>query len=120
MTTRKVLNQSLIVRALPVFPTQLAFLDNFHSITSTMADFKPYSEQPELHPQAPYRSALLTHPGNLRKALKDALADPAKTLFGVAHGIPSTFVTKVIASTQPDFVWIDVEHGMFNRLELHE
>jgi 4-hydroxy-2-oxoheptanedioate aldolase len=85
-----------------------------------MADFKPYSEQPELHPQAPYRSALLTHPGNLRKALKDALADPAKTLFGVAHGIPSTFVTKVIASTQPDFVWIDVEHGMFNRLELHD
>lgn len=85
-----------------------------------MAEYKPYSEQPHLHTPAPYRSAMLTYPGNLRQALKDAMADPAKTLFGVAHGIPSVFVTKLLAQTKPDFVWIDVEHGMFNRLELHE
>jgi 4-hydroxy-2-oxoheptanedioate aldolase len=85
-----------------------------------MADFKPYSEQPELHTKAPYRAAMLTQPGNLRQALKDAQADPSKTLMGVAQGIPSVFVTKVIASTKPDFIWMDVEHGMFNRLELHE
>jgi 4-hydroxy-2-oxoheptanedioate aldolase len=85
-----------------------------------MADYKPYSEQPHLHPHAPYRAAMLTYPGNLRQALKDAMADSSKTLFGVAHGIPSTFVTKLLASTKPDFIWIDVEHGMFNRLELHE
>ncbi|KAF2663425.1 HpcH/HpaI aldolase [Microthyrium microscopicum] len=41
-------------------------------------------------------------------------------MFGVAHGIPSVFLTKVIASTKPDFIWIDVEHGMFNRLTLHD
>lgn len=85
-----------------------------------MADFKPYSEQKELHTSAPYRSSMLTYPGNLRKALAEAQADASKTLFGVAHGIPSTFVTKLIASTKPDFIWIDVEHGMFNRLELHD
>lgn len=85
-----------------------------------MAEYKPYSEQPDLHTSAPYRSAMLTYPGNLRQALKDAMADPAKTLFGVAHGIPSVFVTKLLAQTKPDFVWIDVEHGMFNRLELHD
>jgi 4-hydroxy-2-oxoheptanedioate aldolase len=39
---------------------------------------------------------------------------------GVAQGIPSVFVTKIIASTKPDFIWMDVEHGMFNRLELHD
>jgi 4-hydroxy-2-oxoheptanedioate aldolase len=81
---------------------------------------KPYNEQPSLHADAPYRAAMLTNPGNLRQALKDAMADPTKTLFGVAHGIPSVFVTKMLASTKPDFVWIDVEHGMFNRLELHD
>jgi 4-hydroxy-2-oxoheptanedioate aldolase len=99
---------------------------------------QPYLDQPNIHANAPYRAALLTQPGNLRQALRDAVADPKKTLFGVAHGIPSTFVTKVgtlkfwtgdpmlilflqlIASTKPDFIWIDVEHGMFNRLTLHE
>jgi len=85
-----------------------------------MADFKPHSEQRDLHAVAPYRASMLTYPGNLRKALADAQADASKTLMGVAHGIPSTFVTKIIASTKPDFIWIDVEHGMFNRLELHD
>lgn len=85
-----------------------------------MANFTPYSEQKALHTEAPYRASVLTQPGNLRKALADAQADASKTLLGVAHGIPSTFVTKLIASRKPDFVWIDVEHGMFNRLELHE
>jgi len=85
-----------------------------------MADFKPHSEQKDLHAVAPYRASMLTYPGNLRKALADAQADASKTLMGVAHGIPSTFVTKIIASTKPDFIWIDVEHGMFNRLELHD
>jgi len=54
-----------------------------------------YLDQPNIHVKAPYRAALLTQPGNLRKALRDAVEDPKKTLFGVAHGIPSTFVTKV-------------------------
>jgi 4-hydroxy-2-oxoheptanedioate aldolase len=56
---------------------------------------QPYLDQPNIHANAPYRAALLTQPGNLRQALRDAVADPKKTLFGVAHGIPSTFVTKV-------------------------
>lgn len=81
---------------------------------------KSYLEQPELHVKAPYRSSMLTYPGNLRKALKDAQEDPSKTLLGVAHGIPSVFVTKLIASTSPDLVWIDVEHGMWDRLALHD
>ncbi|ORY67554.1 Pyruvate/Phosphoenolpyruvate kinase-like domain-containing protein [Pseudomassariella vexata] len=81
---------------------------------------KGYLEQPHLHTNASFRSSLLTHPGNLREALRQAQQDPRKTLFGVAQGIPSTFVTKVIASTKPDFIWIDVEHGMFDRLTLHD
>lgn len=81
---------------------------------------KTYLEQPDLHTKAPHRAALLTYPGNLRKALKESMEDPSKTLMGVAHGIPSVFVTKLLASTRPDFIWIDVEHGMFNRLELHD
>ncbi|KAI0144711.1 Pyruvate/Phosphoenolpyruvate kinase-like domain-containing protein [Pestalotiopsis sp. NC0098] len=84
-----------------------------------MAD-KPYLEQPDLHAKAPFRAALLTYPGNLREALRQAQEDPTKTLLGVAHGIPSVFVTKVMASTKPDFIWIDVEHGMFDRLTLHD
>ncbi|PSN69734.1 Macrophomate synthase [Corynespora cassiicola Philippines] len=84
------------------------------------AEFIPFSEQPELHTVAPYRAAMLTYPANLRRALKDAQEDSGKTLLGVAHGIPSTFVTKIIAATKPDFIWIDVEHGMFDRLQLHD
>ncbi|KAI4624169.1 uncharacterized protein J4E87_005668 [Alternaria ethzedia] len=86
----------------------------------SMADFKPYSDQPELHAKAPYRAAMLTQPANLKQALKDAQADASKTLMGIAQGIPSTFVTKLIASTKPDFIWMDVEHGMYNRLTLHD
>lgn len=56
---------------------------------------RPYNEQKDLHVNAPYRAALLTQPGNLKAAIKDAQADPKKTLFGIGHGIPSTFVTKV-------------------------
>ncbi|KAF1837360.1 macrophomate synthase [Decorospora gaudefroyi] len=85
-----------------------------------MSTGKPYSEQPSLHTKAPYRAAHLTQPANLRQALKDAQADASKTLIGVAQGIPSTFVTKLLASTKPDFIWMDVEHGMYNRLELHD
>lgn len=85
-----------------------------------MADGKGYLEQPHLHTQAPFRSALLINPGNFQEALNQAVADPKKTLFGVGTGIPSTFVTKVLASTKPDFIWIDVEHGMFDRLLLNE
>ncbi|KAI0121756.1 Pyruvate/Phosphoenolpyruvate kinase-like domain-containing protein [Xylariales sp. AK1849] len=81
---------------------------------------QPYLEQADLHTKAPFRSALLTYPGNLQGALRQAVEDPKKTLFGVAQGIPSTFVTKVLASTRPDFIWIDVEHGMFDRLTLHD
>ncbi|EMD89253.1 hypothetical protein COCC4DRAFT_23528 [Bipolaris maydis ATCC 48331] len=85
-----------------------------------MATFIPYSEQPSLHTHAPYRAASLTQPANLRQALKDAQADASKSLMGIAQGIPSTFVTKLIASTKPDFIWMDVEHGMFDRLTLHD
>ncbi len=83
-------------------------------------DFKPYSEQKDLHVAAPYRSSMLTYPGNLRKALADAQADASKTLMGIAQGIPSVFMTKLLASTKPDFIWFDVEHGIYNRLELFE
>ncbi|KAK1238507.1 hypothetical protein MKX07_006653 [Trichoderma sp. CBMAI-0711] len=79
-----------------------------------------YLENTSLHTQAKWRSALLTYPGNLKGALKEAQKDPKKTLFGVAQGIPSTFLTKVFASTRPDFIWMDVEHGMFDRLVLHD
>jgi len=80
----------------------------------------PFPEQPDLHTVAPYRAAVLTYPANFRKALKDAQEDKNKTLLGCAHGIPSVFVSKLLASTKPDFVWIDVEHGMFDRLTLFE
>ncbi|KAH7040954.1 Pyruvate/Phosphoenolpyruvate kinase-like domain-containing protein, partial [Microdochium trichocladiopsis] len=81
---------------------------------------QPWHQQPDLHTYAPHRSTLLSHPGNLQQALKDAQADPGKALFGVAQGIPSVFVTKVIASAKPDFIWIDVEHGIWNRLALYD
>jgi 4-hydroxy-2-oxoheptanedioate aldolase len=81
---------------------------------------KGYLEQPEIHAKAPWRSALLTQPGNFKSRLAEALADPSKTLFGVANGIPSVFVTKVLASTRPDFIWLDVEHSMWDRLALHD
>ncbi|KAK6073848.1 hypothetical protein SCUP515_06770 [Seiridium cupressi] len=81
---------------------------------------QPYPEQSNLHTKAPYRAALLTYPGNFQQALRDAKDDPTKTLFGVAQGIPSVFVTKIFASTKPDFIWLDVEHAMFDRLALHD
>jgi 4-hydroxy-2-oxoheptanedioate aldolase len=81
---------------------------------------RPFPEQPELHTVAPHRAAMLTYPGNFREALRQAQADPTKTLLGVAQGIPSVFVTKVLASTKPDFIWLDVEHAMFDRLTLFE
>lgn len=56
---------------------------------------EPFLEQERLQTKAPHRAALLTQPGNFKRALKDALADPTKTLFGVGSGIPSPFVTKV-------------------------
>jgi len=81
---------------------------------------KSYLEQPATHVRAPYRSALLTQPANFKKALKDAQADPIKTLLGVAQGIPSVFVTKLLASAKPDFIWIDVEHGIYDRSTLYD
>lgn len=84
------------------------------------APFVPFSEQPDLHVPAPYRAAQLTYPANLQQAFKDAQADTNKTLVGVAQGIPSVFVTKILASTKPDFIWIDVQHGIFDRLTLFE
>ncbi|KAK3385353.1 Pyruvate/Phosphoenolpyruvate kinase-like domain-containing protein [Podospora didyma] len=79
-----------------------------------------YLDQPELHAKAPYRAGLLTFPGNLQKALNEAKEDPKKIMFGVAQGIPSVFVTKLLAAAQPDFIWLDVEHGMYNRLTLFD
>lgn len=80
----------------------------------------PWLEQPELHGKPTHRAAILTHPGNFQEAIRQAMADPKKTLFGAAHGIPSVFVTKVLAMTKPDFIWIDYEHGVFDRLTLYE
>ena len=57
---------------------------------------KPYPQQPSLQTDAPHRAALLTFPGNLKAALQDSLDDPKKTLIGVAHGIPSVYLTKVV------------------------
>jgi 4-hydroxy-2-oxoheptanedioate aldolase len=62
---------------------------------------KSYLYQPDLHTKAEHRAALLTYPGNLREALRQAKEDPKKTLFGVAHGIPSVFVTKVKTHPSP-------------------
>ncbi|KAK5997072.1 4-hydroxy-2-oxovalerate aldolase-like protein [Cladobotryum mycophilum] len=84
-----------------------------------MAD-RSYLNQPHLHVQAPYRPAVLTYPGNLQEALRQAQENSEKTLFGIGQGIPSTFLTKVFAATKPDFIWIDVEHGMYDRLTLHD
>ncbi|KAK7181797.1 hypothetical protein DPSP01_012523 [Paraphaeosphaeria sporulosa] len=84
------------------------------------ASFVPFKDQPDLHTPAPYRAAQLTYPANLRQALKDAQADKSKTLLGVAQGIPNVFVTKILASTKPDFIWIDVQHGIFDRLTLFD
>lgn len=82
--------------------------------------FVPFSEQPNLHTPAPYRAAQLTYPNNLQKALKDAKSDKSKTMLGVAQGIPSVFVTKILAATKPDFIFIDVQHGIYDRLTLFE
>ncbi|KAK1252722.1 hypothetical protein MKX08_003909 [Trichoderma sp. CBMAI-0020] len=79
-----------------------------------------FLNQPNLHSSAKYRAALLTYPGNLKQALKDAQEDSKKTLFGVAQGIASTTLTKVLASAKPDFIWMDVEHGMFDRSTLND
>lgn len=79
-----------------------------------------FLNQTNLHSRAKYRAALLTYPGNLKQALKDAQEDSKKTLFGVAQGIASTTLTKVLASAKPDFIWMDVEHGMFDRSTLND
>ncbi|UKZ67964.1 uncharacterized protein TrAtP1_009121 [Trichoderma atroviride] len=79
-----------------------------------------YLDNTALHAQAKWRSALLTYPGNLKEALREAQKDAKKTMYGIAQGIPSSFLTKVYASVRPDFVWIDVEHGMFDRIVLHD
>lgn len=80
----------------------------------------PFPQQPQFHTTADYRAAVLTYPGNFRRALQEAQKDPKKTLLGVAQGIPSVFVTKVMASAKPDFIWMDVEHGIFDRSTLYE
>ena len=56
---------------------------------------KPFPQQPQLHTVAQHRAAVLTYPGNLREAIRQAKEDPRKTLLGVAQGIPSVFLTKV-------------------------
>ncbi|KAL2256824.1 hypothetical protein VTK26DRAFT_1066 [Humicola hyalothermophila] len=81
---------------------------------------KPYPQQPQLHTVAEHRAAVLTYPGNLRAALRQAKEDPRKTLLGVAQGIPSVFVTKVMASAKPDIIWMDVEHGIYDRSTLYD
>jgi len=82
--------------------------------------FTHYSSQSSLHIHDPYRAAMLTQPANLRQALKDAQVDASKSLMGIAHSIQSTSFTKLLAITKPDFLFIDVEYGMFDRLMLHE
>lgn len=60
---------------------------------------KSYAEQPHLHADAPFRAASLIYPGNFKGALRAAQKDSSKTLFGVAQGIPSVFLTKVSPHT---------------------
>ncbi|KAK4098532.1 Phosphoenolpyruvate/pyruvate domain-containing protein [Parathielavia hyrcaniae] len=81
---------------------------------------KPFPQQPQLHTTAEHRAAVLTYPGNFRAALRQAQEDPKKLILGVAQGIPSAFVTKVMASAKPDFIWMDVEHGIFDRSTLYD
>ncbi|KAF1968417.1 hypothetical protein BU23DRAFT_655927 [Bimuria novae-zelandiae CBS 107.79] len=45
---------------------------------------------------------------------------PSMTLLGVAQGIPSVFVTKILAATKPDFIFLDVQHAIFDRLALYD
>jgi 4-hydroxy-2-oxoheptanedioate aldolase len=61
----------------------------------SLAIMSAYLEQKNLHANASHRAALLTFPGNLKEALRQAQEDPKKALFGVGHGIPSVFLTKV-------------------------
>ncbi|KAK4233881.1 Macrophomate synthase [Achaetomium macrosporum] len=70
-----------------------------------------------------------TRAGDRERTLDDPAADspalvaataPVWTRVSVAQGVPSVFVTKVLASTKPDFIWMDVEHGMFDRLTLFD
>lgn len=81
---------------------------------------KPFPQQSQLHTVAQHRAAVLTYPGNLREAIRQAKEDPRKTLLGVAQGIPSVFLTKVMASAKPDFIWMDVEHGIYDRSTLYD
>lgn len=97
---------------------------------------QPYLEQPDLHTKAPFRAALLSHPGNLKEALRQGQEVPKKVLFGVAQGMASVFVTKVcspsvcrgaainaaqvLAATRPDFIWLDAEHALWDRSSLYE
>ncbi|KAK3296513.1 Pyruvate/Phosphoenolpyruvate kinase-like domain-containing protein [Chaetomium fimeti] len=87
--------------------------------TFIMSD-KPFPQQPQLHTTAEFRAAVLTYPGNFREAIRQAGEDPKKTLLGVAQGIPSVFLTKVMASAKPDFIWMDVEHAVFDRSTLYD
>ncbi len=75
-------------------PTLLNRYQIAFDLSFVMTD-QGFLDQPDLQTKAPFRAALLTYPGNFREALRQAQEDPRKTLFGVAHGMPSTFVTKV-------------------------
>lgn len=46
--------------------------------------------------------------------------DPSKAIFGVGQGIPSVFLSKVIAQAGADFVWLDGEHSLWDRSAIYE
>ena len=64
-----------------------------------------------------YKALNPRQPQGLRLALADAYAND-KILLGAAIGIPSVEIAKVIATTHPDWVWLDAEHTPYSPMLL--
>lgn len=79
-----------------------------------------YANAKHLHVHAPLRPAQLTQPHNLKGLLRSMKGDPKKAIFGVGQGIPSVFLSKVIAQAGADFVWLDGEHSLWDRSTIYE
>jgi 4-hydroxy-2-oxoheptanedioate aldolase len=79
-----------------------------------------YKDAVDLHVKAPFRPAHLTQSHNLKGLFRSMKDDPSKAIFGVGQGIPSVFLSKVIAQAGADFVWLDGEHSLWDRSAIYE
>jgi 4-hydroxy-2-oxoheptanedioate aldolase len=79
-----------------------------------------YENASHLHVKAPFRPAQLTQSHNLKGLFRLMKDDPSKAIFGVGQGIPSVFLSKVLAQAGADFVWMDGEHSLWDRSAIHE